>query len=53
MSLMLSLFPFTPPMPRPGERTKPSTFKTRYPNADPKDAITPPHFARAFFGANP
>jgi hypothetical protein len=44
---------FTPPMPRPGQRTKPSTFRTSTPNASPVDAITPANFARAFFEANP
>lgn len=44
---------FTPPMKRPRPRTKPSTFRTRYPNAIPGDAITPPRFARAFFEVNP
>ena len=44
---------FTPPMKRPGPRTKPSTYKTKKRNADPKDAITPQGFARAFFEANP
>jgi len=36
----------------PGKRTKPSTFKTKKQNADKKDAITPPGFAKAFFQAN-
>lgn len=44
---------FTPPMPCPGERTKPSTWQTKRQNADPQDAITPPGFANAFFEANP
>lgn len=44
---------FVPPMPTPGERTKPSTWRTKRQNADPKDAITPPGFANAFFKANP
>lgn len=44
---------FTPPMPLQGQRTKPSTYKTSTPNANPKDAITPPKFAQAFFEANP
>lgn len=35
-----------------GKRTKPSTFKTKKQNADKKDAITPPGFAKAFFEAN-
>ena len=37
----------------PGQRTTPSTFKTKYENASPKDARTPANFARAFFEANP
>jgi hypothetical protein len=44
---------FTPPKYNPGVRTKPSTYKMKKQNADPKDAITPPGFARAFFEANP
>lgn len=44
---------FIPPMLRPSTKTKPSTWKTRVPNANPKDAITPPNFAQAFFEANP
>lgn len=44
---------FTAPLKCPGKRTKPSTYKTSRQNADPKDAITPPCFARAFFEANP
>lgn len=44
---------FTPPLKRPKPRTKPSTFRTSRPNADPMDAVTPPCFARAFFEANP
>lgn len=44
---------FTPPRKSPGLRTKPSTYKTSTPNAHPRDAITPPGFARAFFEANP
>lgn len=36
----------------PGKRTKPSTFKTSKQNADKKDAITPPKFAKAFFESN-
>lgn len=44
---------FTPPMLEPGERTKPSTYKTSTQNASPEDAITPPGFAQAFFEANP
>ena len=44
---------FKPPMLTPGQRTKPSTFKTRMENASPGDAVTPPGFARAFFTANP
>lgn len=34
-------------------RKKPSTFGTSRQNADPRDAITPPGFARAFFEVNP
>jgi hypothetical protein len=34
-------------------RTKPSTWKTKQQNADPKDAITPAGFAEAFYRANP
>lgn len=37
----------------PGMRKKPSTRKTSTANAKPKDAITPPGFAQAFFRANP
>jgi hypothetical protein len=44
---------FEPPMFRVGQRTKPSTFRTKKQNAEPWDAITPPGFARAFFEANP
>ena len=44
---------FNPPMFVVGERTKPSTFGTKKKNADPKDGITPPGFAQAFFEANP
>jgi len=44
---------FTPPMLRPGKRTKPSTYKTKQENASPGDAVTPEGFARAFFEANP
>jgi hypothetical protein len=44
---------FTPPPKHPTPRRKPSTFGTQYANAEPRDAITPPHFARAFFEANP
>lgn len=44
---------FKPPMLRPGQRTKRSTFRTQYENASPKDAITPANFAKAFFEANP
>ena len=46
---------FRPPMKTMsnGQRTKPSTWKTSTPNADPKDAITPPRFAQAFYEANP
>jgi hypothetical protein len=44
---------FVPPMKQPKPRTKPSTFKSKYENARPEDAITPPNFARAFYEANP
>lgn len=44
---------FDPPMKTPITRTKPSTFKTKQENASPRDAITPPGFARAFFDVNP
>lgn len=44
---------FHPPMKLVGRRTKPSTWKSKQENASPKDAITPPGFARAFFEANP
>jgi hypothetical protein len=44
---------FTPPMLRPGTRTKPSTFRTQYENARPEDAVTPPGFAQAFYESNP
>ena len=44
---------FSAPMFRVGKRSKPSTYKTNRPNAEPEDAITPPGFARAFFEANP
>jgi len=44
---------FTPPMLRPGSRTKPSTYKTSQPNAKPEDAKTPSCFAQAFYEANP
>jgi hypothetical protein len=43
---------FNIPVYDPGKRTKPSTFKTKKQNADKKDAITPPGFAKAFFDAN-
>lgn len=36
----------------PGKRIKPSTYKTSKQNADKKDQITPPGFAKAFFEAN-
>lgn len=44
---------FTIPAKHAQPRTKPSTWNSHYPNADPKDAITPGQFARAFFEANP
>lgn len=44
---------FSLPIKTPGPRLKPSTYKTNVPNANPRDAITPPGFARAFFRANP
>ena len=43
---------FNAPMFRLGARSKPSTFRTSRQNADPKDAVTPPGFAQAFFDAN-
>ena len=44
---------FTPPPKVPKPRTKSSTFRTQYANANPRDAITPAGFAQAFFEANP
>lgn len=44
---------FTVPQKQPKPRTKPSTFRTKQANADPKDAITPRGFAQAFFAVNP
>ncbi len=44
---------FTSPRMAPRPRTKPTTFRTKQANAEPKDAITPPKFAQAFFEANP
>ena len=44
---------FNAPMYRVGPRTKPSTWQTKRQNAEPRDAITPPHFAQAFYEANP
>ena len=44
---------FTVPPMSPKPRTKPSTFGTKQANAEPRDAITPAGFARAFFEANP
>lgn len=44
---------FVPPLKSPKPRTKPSTWRTKQINTAPIDAITPPHFARAFFEANP
>jgi hypothetical protein len=43
---------FNFPIFNPGKRTKPSTYKTKRQNADKKDAITPPGFAKAFYEAN-
>lgn len=43
---------FKPPPKKPRARTKASTWNTKRENAHPKDAITPPGFARAFFDAN-
>ena len=43
---------FNPPPKTPGPRTKPSTFKTSKKNALPRDAVTPPKFAEAFYQAN-
>jgi hypothetical protein len=39
---------FVAPRKAPRPRTKPSTFRTKQENASPRDAITPPGFARAF-----
>ena len=44
---------FTAPCKQPRPRTKPSTFRTKQANAKPKDAVTPPNFARAFYEVNP
>lgn len=44
---------FDSPRKHPKPRTKPSTFRTKYENARPEDAVTPPGFAKAFFEANP
>ena len=44
---------FSLPMKCAGERTKPSTYKTSTANAHPRDAITPPRFAQAFFEGEP
>ena len=44
---------FVPPVKRPRPRAKPSTFRTKQANAEPRDAVTPAGFARAFFEANP
>jgi len=44
---------FNSPPKCPGVRQKPSTWKTKKENASPKDAITPPNFAKVFFEANP
>jgi hypothetical protein len=44
---------FVPPFKAPRARLKPSTYHTRFANAVPADAITPAHFAQAFFAANP
>jgi hypothetical protein len=43
---------FNFPVQSPGERTKPSTYKTSTQNAHKTDAITPPGFAKAFFESN-
>jgi hypothetical protein len=44
---------FTVPQKAPKPRTKPSTWRTRAANAEPRDAMTPPGFALAFFRCNP
>lgn len=44
---------FTVPPKAPKPRRKPSTWRSRQANAEPKDAITPPGFAAAFFKVNP
>lgn len=44
---------FTPPPKSAKPRRKPSTWQTKQENASPQDAVTPPHFARAFFESNP
>ena len=44
---------FASPLKRPRPRTKPSTFRTKFPNAVSGDAVTPPNFARAFYEVNP
>jgi hypothetical protein len=43
---------FNAPPKNPIPRQKPSTFKTRFPNATKQDQITPAGFAKAFFEAN-
>lgn len=43
---------FSMPEKKPGQRTKPSTWKTKKEKASPKDAITPAGFAQAFYEAN-
>lgn len=44
---------FAPPQKHPAVRRKVSTFRTKQENASPKDAITPPRFAQAFYAVNP
>jgi hypothetical protein len=44
---------FTAPEKSPRPRRKASTYRTKQQNADPKDAITPPGFAAAFYKVNP
>jgi hypothetical protein len=43
---------FNIPEKNPQPRLKPSTWKSKYPNASKKDQVTPQKFAHAFFTAN-
>ena len=43
---------FTVPLKHAKPRSRPSTWGTKLANAEPKDAITPSGFARAFFAVN-